>query len=438
MNRDTRRTRALLALLLLTSICLITIDYRGGEGSPLDGVRSFAAAVFGPVEQVAAAIASPISGAVDRVGDLGNGTTDAERLAKQNKELRRKLRTSELARNRAAELDALLKVAGIGRYKVVPAQVIAIGAAQTFSWTVTIDAGTRDGVRPDMTVLNGDGLVGRVKTSGPTTSDGAAGGRPRVVGGRAARGLDGGRLHDRPGHPGQRRARPAPARRPVDRQRGRPAGQLRLAGRPALRARGARRGGRVGARHTRLPDPHGERPAVRRLHLSRPRRRGGRATAHRPARRRAAAAPGGHAAADGHRHGDADSPSRRGGADVPAGRVFFAVLLLVVALAVQVAVLARLPLPGATPDLVLLARRLARARARPGLRAGRGLRGGPGHRPRAAGRPRRRALGARAHAGGLLRGARAGRDAALCVRAAVRGRGRRARRACCSTPGSAR
>jgi rod shape-determining protein MreC len=170
MNRDNRRTRALLALLLLTSICLITIDYRGGPGSPLDGVRSLAAAVFGPVEQVAAAIASPISGAVSRVGDLGNGTTDAQRLTKQNQQLRLKLRTSTLARSRAAELDALLKLAGAGRYKVVPAQVIAIGAAQTFSWTVTIDAGTRDGVQPDMTVLNGDGLVGRVKTAGPTTS----------------------------------------------------------------------------------------------------------------------------------------------------------------------------------------------------------------------------------------------------------------------------
>jgi rod shape-determining protein MreC len=170
VNRDTRRTRALLALLLLTSICLITIDYRGGEDSPLDGVRSVAAAVFGPVEQVAAAIASPVSGAVDRVGRLGNGTADAERLANQNQDLRQKLRTSTLARSRAAELDKLLKVAGTGRYKVVPAQVIAVGAAQTFSWTVTIDAGTRDGVRPDMTVLNGDGLVGRVKTTGPTTA----------------------------------------------------------------------------------------------------------------------------------------------------------------------------------------------------------------------------------------------------------------------------
>jgi rod shape-determining protein MreC len=170
MNHDNRRTRALLALLIFTSVCLITIDSRGGLGSPLDGVRSVAAAVFGPVEQVAAAIASPISSAVDKVGTLGNGTTDAQRLAKQNQALRLQLRTSALARSRAAELDGLLKLAGAGRYKVVPAQVIAIGAAQTFSWTVTIDAGTRDGVRPDMTVLNGDGLVGRVKTAGPSTS----------------------------------------------------------------------------------------------------------------------------------------------------------------------------------------------------------------------------------------------------------------------------
>lgn len=170
MNRDTRRTRILLALLLITSVSLITIDYRGGERSPLDGFRSLAAAVFGPVEQVAAAIVSPISDAVDSVSSLGDGRAEAKRLRRENQELTRRLRTSELDRNRAAELDALLHLAGAGRYRVVPAQVIAVGAAQTFSWTVTIDAGTRDGIHPDMTVLNGDGLVGRVKTAGPTTA----------------------------------------------------------------------------------------------------------------------------------------------------------------------------------------------------------------------------------------------------------------------------
>jgi rod shape-determining protein MreC len=170
MNRDTRRTRALLFLLLLTSITLIAVDHRGGDDSPLAGLRSFAATVFGPVEKAAAAIAGPVSGTVDRVADLGEGSGDTAELSQENEELRRQLRTSELARNRAAELDELLRLAGAGQYGVVPAQVIAIGAAQTFSWTVTIDAGRADGIRPDMTVINGDGLVGRVKTVGPVTA----------------------------------------------------------------------------------------------------------------------------------------------------------------------------------------------------------------------------------------------------------------------------
>ncbi|MEP6760105.1 MAG: rod shape-determining protein MreC [Sporichthyaceae bacterium] len=170
MNRDTRRTRTLLLLLLLTSITLIAVDHRGGDQSPLRGLRSFAATVFGPVEKAASSIAGPVSHAVDGVGSLGQGKDQAAELGKENEDLRRQLRSSELARNRAAELDELLRLAGAGQYGVVPAQVIAIGAAQTFSWTVTIDAGRADGIRPDMTVINGDGLVGRVKTVGPVTA----------------------------------------------------------------------------------------------------------------------------------------------------------------------------------------------------------------------------------------------------------------------------
>ncbi len=167
---DSRRTRVLLALLLVTSVSLITIDYRGGDDSPLDGVRSAAATVFGPVERVAAAIVSPVGDAVEGLGGLGDGTAEAARLAERNQELRRRLRSGALDRARADRLDDLLSVAGAGRYRIVPARVIAVGAAQSFSWTVTLDAGSRDGIAPDMTVLDGDGLVGRVKTVGPATS----------------------------------------------------------------------------------------------------------------------------------------------------------------------------------------------------------------------------------------------------------------------------
>ena len=64
----------------------------------------------------------------------------------------------------------MLKTAGAGQYGIKGAEVIAIGAAQGFSWTVTIDVGTNDGIKRDMTVLNGDGLVGRVTTVGPDTA----------------------------------------------------------------------------------------------------------------------------------------------------------------------------------------------------------------------------------------------------------------------------
>ena len=47
-------------------------------------------------------------------------------------------------------------------YSLAPARVTGYGSAQSFSSTVTIDAGTDSGLRPDMAVLNGDGLVGRI------------------------------------------------------------------------------------------------------------------------------------------------------------------------------------------------------------------------------------------------------------------------------------
>jgi len=170
MNRDTRRTRIVLALLLLTSFTLVTVDYRGGDDSPLAGLRGMAAAVFGPVQRAAAAVVRPVSNTLGDIGQLGEHGARIEELQRDNDDLRRQLRTSELARNRAAELDELLHVAGAGRYRIVPAQVVAVGPAQGLSWTVALDAGSRDGIRAGMTVLNGDGLVGRVTSVGPLTA----------------------------------------------------------------------------------------------------------------------------------------------------------------------------------------------------------------------------------------------------------------------------
>jgi rod shape-determining protein MreC len=78
----------------------------------------------------------------------------------RNKLLQRKSADAELS-----QLKSVLNLAGRAGYKVLAARVISQGTSTSFSQTITIDAGTSSGVRQNMTVLSGEGLVGVVKES---------------------------------------------------------------------------------------------------------------------------------------------------------------------------------------------------------------------------------------------------------------------------------
>jgi rod shape-determining protein MreC len=164
--RDNRRTRTVLGLLLLVSLTLVVLSLRGGG----DGARDTANGIFGPVENAASAVVRPISDFLGSITSLGTKDQQIDELQRRNDELTAQLNTSENARRRAQELDDLLRLAGAGQYTTVPAQVIAFGPTQGFAWTVTIDAGSADGLKIDQNVVNGQGLVGRVIRVGPSTS----------------------------------------------------------------------------------------------------------------------------------------------------------------------------------------------------------------------------------------------------------------------------
>jgi rod shape-determining protein MreC len=157
-------------LLVAVAFALITVDIRGGEDSPVDGARQAAAGVFGPIENGVSAAVDPVGNAVSAVRDSGERHDRLAELEKENAALKAKLGSDDRNRSRLAQLDKMLKIAGAGQYGIKGAQVIAIGAAQGFSWTITVDVGANDGIKRDMTVLNGDGLVGRVTTVGPDTA----------------------------------------------------------------------------------------------------------------------------------------------------------------------------------------------------------------------------------------------------------------------------
>jgi rod shape-determining protein MreC len=169
--RDNGRIRAVLAVLLLVSLTLTIIDLRSSEGSLIRSVRTVSANIIAPAQEGVFNLLNPIKEFFTNYGELINARERARELEAQNVELQEKLKISDEARRRAAELDALLEISGAGSYKIVPARVIAVGPRQDFSWTITIDVGTDDGVTENMTVINGQGLVGRTSSVTRTTAN---------------------------------------------------------------------------------------------------------------------------------------------------------------------------------------------------------------------------------------------------------------------------
>lgn len=168
--KDTRESRLLLVLLVAVAFALITVDIRGGDDSPLNGARDATASVLGPVESGVSGAVQPVADALRSLRESGTSGDRIRALEQQNVSLEQRVSSSDLVDNRTAQLTHLLGAAGAGQYTIKAAEVVAIGAAQGFSWTVTIDVGSLDGIQRDMTVINGDGLVGRITTVAQDTS----------------------------------------------------------------------------------------------------------------------------------------------------------------------------------------------------------------------------------------------------------------------------
>ncbi|MCF6476758.1 rod shape-determining protein MreC [Nonomuraea sp. MG754425] len=168
--RDSRRARLILGALLAAALVILTIDHRTGESSPLRPLRAAGAYLFGTAEQFGGGVVRPVSGFVRAILTAPGASDRIEALKEENAKLRASLLTGKLNADRAKELDQLLGLAGTGGYKVVPGNVIARRGQPGFEEAVQIDLGTDDGVRPEMTVLNGDGLVGRVLSASSSTS----------------------------------------------------------------------------------------------------------------------------------------------------------------------------------------------------------------------------------------------------------------------------
>ena len=162
------RSRLLLVILLVTSLFLITLDLRGV--SITKNSRAATQSLLAPVQRGVSDFFSPVGNFFSDIKNFGKTKAELKDLKSENAKLRKKVIFNKDTNGQLNKLKGVLDLAGRGGYKVVSARVIGKGSSSTFSQTITIDAGTNDGVKKDMTVMGELGLVGVVKSTTSTSA----------------------------------------------------------------------------------------------------------------------------------------------------------------------------------------------------------------------------------------------------------------------------
>jgi rod shape-determining protein MreC len=158
-RRTGGRSRLTIALLVLTSLALLTLDFRDAE--MVQSARRVAGTVLSPLRGAAETVSEPFTNAWHGVTGYGD-------LEDQNQELREQIAELEGAEvqnaDAALQLSELLEqqnLEWVGNIETTAANVLS-GSPSNFSHTLDISKGADDGIKVGMPVINGAGLVGKV------------------------------------------------------------------------------------------------------------------------------------------------------------------------------------------------------------------------------------------------------------------------------------
>jgi rod shape-determining protein MreC len=173
VGRDSRRLRLVVALLLLTSFTFLTLDSRSGHGT-FGGARRIVGDIFGPIGHAVHGITAPIGRAFSAAIHSGRDRRRIQELEKQNTALGQEIASDSQIQKARDELRQLQYFESRSDTTLKWAQVISrSGVVQDFQQTLTIDAGSMDGIKNDMYVIAANaagGLVGQVVQVNRSTS----------------------------------------------------------------------------------------------------------------------------------------------------------------------------------------------------------------------------------------------------------------------------
>jgi rod shape-determining protein MreC len=161
-RKQVRRRRAVLALLIIGSFVLLTLTYGHRSGGLQRGVST----VFSPLQSVSDRALKPARDLVNWFDKTFDARGENGRLKTELDKVRTEAVASDVAISENAQLRKLLSLdRGVvpSGYRPVTARVIA-RSPTVWQSSVTIGAGSGDGVSVDDPVISGDGLVGQVSS----------------------------------------------------------------------------------------------------------------------------------------------------------------------------------------------------------------------------------------------------------------------------------
>lgn len=166
-DKQVRRRRAVLALLVVVSLILLTLYFGESPSSPLHSIQRGVIQVLSPIQEGASRALKPARDLFGWFGDTLDAKKERDQLRDQRDALLRRAFEYEVAMRQNAELRALVDLQddpSVEAYDKVTTRIIARSPNNLFRDTMQVAAGRSDGVSVGDAVIADGGLVGHVST----------------------------------------------------------------------------------------------------------------------------------------------------------------------------------------------------------------------------------------------------------------------------------
>jgi rod shape-determining protein MreC len=163
-DKNVRRRRAVLALLVVLSLILISASFGSSGTGPLHSVQSGFLDVVSPIESGANKALTPVHDLFKWIDDVVNASSQRDKLQKQVRSLRAEIASSQALWRENKDAAAMLGIISRDHLSADgPVSATITSEPQNlFVVTIQIDAGSSRGVQVGDPVFNADGLVGKV------------------------------------------------------------------------------------------------------------------------------------------------------------------------------------------------------------------------------------------------------------------------------------